>query len=111
MKQTDRMLPLLEPPRGGWARLRARRDATIRWSPSWWALASGSAAAVVWLMIASGQTDVRMPLTGARLVGEPSQGAGVQLLQSGHAVSVPSADPNVQIYWIESADSQPAKMK
>ena len=105
MNDSHRTLTLLEPPPGGLQRLRARRDSATRWAPSWWALASGSAAAVVWLAVASGNTEIRMQLIGGRLVGEPSRGADLQILESGHAVSLPSADANVRIYVVESTDS------
>jgi hypothetical protein len=109
MNQPDRILTLLEPPPGGWERLRARRDSTSRWAPSWWALATGAAAAVAWLAVAPAHTQIRMQLTGGRLIGERSQGVGVQILENGYAVSVPSVDANVRIYSVESADSTPEK--
>jgi hypothetical protein len=112
MNQTDRILTPLEPPPGGWERLRARRDSSSRWAPSWWALASGMAATVAWLaIIAPGHTQIRMPLSGGRLIGERSQGVGVQILGNGRAVALPSADANVRIYWVESTESTPAKTK
>jgi hypothetical protein len=102
VNQPDRILTLLEPPRGGWELLQARRDAATGWAPSWWALATGAAAAVVWLAVPSGPTQIRMQLSGARLIGERSQGVDVQILENGHAVALPSADANVRIYWVES---------
>jgi hypothetical protein len=111
MNESDRMLTLLEPPPGGWERLRARRNLMNRWAPSWWALASGSAAAMTWFAIASGQTQIRMQLTGARLIGERSQGADLRILGDGRAVAQPTADSKVRIYWIEPANSTPAKPK
>ena len=111
MNQPDRILTSLEPPSGGWERLRARRDSASRWAPSWWALAGGSAAAVTWLAVALGHTEIRMQLTGGRLVGESSRGVDLQILENGHAISLPTADAKVQIYWIEPAQSTPAKIK
>ena len=111
MNQADRILTLLEPPPGGWERLRARRDSSSRWAPSWWALASGMAATVAWFAITPGHTQIRMQLTGGRLIGERSQGVSVQILGNGRAVALASANENVQIYWVESTDSTPAKMK
>jgi hypothetical protein len=110
MNQPSRILTSLEPPPGGWDRLRARRNSISRWEPSWWALASGSAAAIAWLAIASGHTEIRMQLTGERLTGERSQGVDVQLLGNGHAIPLPSADASVRIYSIEFTDSTPATM-
>jgi hypothetical protein len=109
MNQPDRILTILEPPPGGWERLRARRDSASRWAPSWWALAGGSVAAIAWVAVASGYTEIRMQLTGGRLIGERSQGVGVQILENGHAVSMPSVDANVQIYWVEPTASPPPR--
>jgi hypothetical protein len=111
MNQSDRILTPLEPPPGGWERLRARRNLASRWAPSWWALASGAAAAMAWLAIAPGHTQIRMQLTGGRLIGERSRGVGLQILENGHAISLPSADANVRIYVVEFANLTPAKIK
>jgi hypothetical protein len=109
--QSDRVLTVLEPPPGGWERLRAGRNSASRWAPSWWALAGGGAAAIAWLVVASGPQEIRMQLTGGRLVGERSQGVDVQILENGHAVVLPSADPNVRIYEVEVTNSTPVKTK
>jgi hypothetical protein len=111
MNQPDRILTPLEPPPGGWERLRARRNSAERWAPAWWALASGSAAAVAWLAVASGHTEIRMQLTGGRLIGERSRGVDLQILENGQAVSVPTADANVRIYFLEFANSSSANPK
>ena len=112
MNQPDRILTALEPPAGGWERLRLRRNLTSRWAPSWWALASGSAAAVTWLAIAAGHTaEIRMQLSGGRLIGERSQGTNVQMLENGHAVALQNTDPNVRMYWVESTDSADTKSR
>jgi hypothetical protein len=108
MNRPDGMLTLLEPPPGGWARLRRRRTAASRWTPSWWALASGSAAAAAWLLIASGHTEIQMQLTGARLIGERSQGEQLQTLDNGHSVPLASGDANVRIYLVKFTGSTPA---
>jgi hypothetical protein len=110
MNEPVRILTVLQPPPGGLERLRARRDSASRWSP-WWVLASGCAAAVAWLAVASGQTDIQMQLSGGRLVGERSQGEEVQILENGHAVPVPTADPGVHMYWVEHAVPKPAEVK
>jgi hypothetical protein len=110
MNQPDRFLPVLEPPPGGWQRLRARRDSAARWAPSWWALATGVAAAAVAFMVAAPRhTDIQMQLTGGRLVGERSEGVGVQLLEEGQAVSMQSGDANIQLYWVEPEKPRTAK--
>jgi len=101
MNQPDKILTVLEPPAGGLSRLRARRDSLVRQPPPWWALAAGAAAAVVWMAIGSGGTAIRMQLSGERLIGERSQDVDVRLLGGGRAVSLPSTDANVRIYWVE----------
>jgi hypothetical protein len=104
MNESDRFLTVLEPPPGGWPRLLARRDSQsqARWMPSWWALATGAAAAVLVLtMFAPPRSEIQMQLTGGRLIGERSEGVGVQLLEGGRAVSMHSGDENVQLYWVE----------
>jgi hypothetical protein len=111
MKQPDRILTLLEPPPGGLERLRTRRDSTSRWALSWSALAAGGAAAAAWLAIASEHPQIRMPMIGARLIGARSQGVGVQILENGRAVPLPSADPDVRIYWVEPTGPASAKVR
>ena len=106
MNQPEKILTLLEPPPGGWERLRARRDSAGAWAPSWWAFATGAAAAIAWMAIVSGQSAVRMQLTGGRLIGERSEATSVQILQDGRAVPLPSSDSNVRIYWVEPANSK-----
>src|SRR5262249_38322127 len=107
MNQPEKILTVLAPPPGGWERLRARRDAAADgWAPSWWALATGVAAALAWAAIVSGHSEVRMQLAGGRLIGERSEGTSVRLLQDGRAVPLPSSDSNVQIYWVERAHSK-----
>ena len=105
MNESDRVLPVLEPPPGGLARLLARRDSPLRAGPQWWALAAGAAAAVVWTAILPGQTEIRMPFSGARLIGERSQGVSAPVLEGGRAVALPSSDVNVRIYRVEPAEA------
>jgi hypothetical protein len=104
MNESDRVLPVLEPPPGGLARLLARRDARrVRWAPQWWALTAGVAAAVAWAAILSGETEIQMRFSGARLIGERSQGVSAPILEGGTAVPLPSSDANVRIYRMEPA--------
>jgi len=71
----EKILSVLEPPPGGLARLRSRRDSRVPRAQPWWALVAGAAtAAVVWIAILPGPTEIRMQLTGSRLVGARSQG-------------------------------------
>ena len=70
---------------------------------------SGGAAAAAWLAIVPEHPQLRMPMTGARLIGERSQGVDVQILENGRAVALPSADPDVRIYWVEPTTAPSAK--
>lgn len=106
MTRTARVLPLLDPPAGGWERLIARRKQRAPWAPSWPALAAGSAAAFVLIAMVTGHSDLTMPLSGARLIGERSQGIGLHALDDARVRPLPSADPKVQLYWLEQAPAQ-----
>ena len=110
MNESDRLLPLLEPPPGGLARLLARRDSHGRWAPQWWALAAGAAAAVVWTAILSGQPEIHMQFSGARLIGERTEGVSAPILEGGRAIPLPSSDANVRIYRIEPVKPAPATL-
>jgi hypothetical protein len=48
-----------------------------------------------------------MQFDGARLMGERSQGVGLQMLDNQRTTAVPSGDPNVRFYWVEP-DSAPS---
>ena len=102
----EKILSVLEPPPGGLARLRSRRDSRVPRAQPWWALVAGAAtAAVVWIAILPGPTEIRMQLTGSRLVGARSQGVSVQMLEGGRAVSLSSDAADVRVYWVEPAES------
>ena len=102
---TEKILSVLEPPPGGLARLLSRRDSRVRAVRPWWALAAGAVTAVVWMAVLSGHTEIRMQLSGARLIGERSRGVSVQMLEGGRAVPLPSDAADVRVYWVERADS------
>lgn len=112
MNDPDRMLELLEPPPGGLERLRLRREALQprkqSWEPSWGGLAAGgaTAAAAAWLAILWQPPHLTMPMSGARLIGERSHGIGVEILDNGRAVALPSTDPNVRIYRVEPGPAE-----
>jgi hypothetical protein len=110
MNRTARVLRTLDPPIGGWERLIARREQRARWAaPSWAALAAGSAAALVLMTVATGRSELTMPLSGARLIGERSQGMGLHALDDARLKPLPSGNPNVQLYWIEQPPAQRAR--
>jgi hypothetical protein len=107
MNESERFLHVLEPPPGGLARLLARRNAQqVRWAPQWWALAAGAAAAMAWAAILSGETQIQMRFSGARLIGERSEGLSAPVLEGGTAIALPSSDANVRIYRVEPAQPE-----
>ena len=101
MNTPDRLLPSLDPPPGGWQRLLRRRDADADWLMPSAALASAIVAVVVafnW----PHRHPIELPLNGARLIGERSEGTTLRMLDNRKAVELPSGDPNVSAYWIET---------
>jgi hypothetical protein len=106
MSAPGKMLPLLDPPAGGWERLRARRDSPVATGRiPWLPLVSGGlAATVLAAFFVVGRDEVRMPFNGARLMGERSQGVGLQMLDNQRTTAVPSGDPNVRFYWVEPSE-------
>jgi len=111
MNESDRVLPVLEPPPGGLARLLARRDSQLRAGPQWWALAAGAAVAVIWTATLPVQTEVRMQFSGARLIGERSLGVSAPVFEHGRAVPLPSSDANVRIYRVEPTEAAAPAIK
>jgi hypothetical protein len=83
--------------------LQARRNSlppsvAIPWLPL---VSGGVAATVLAAFFVLGNDEVRMQFNGARLMGERSQGIGLQMLDNRRTTAVPSGDPNVRFYWIE----------
>ena len=101
----EKILRVLEPPPGGLARLRSRRDSQVRNTPSWWALAAGAATAAVVAMtvFSTPTTEIRLPMSGGRLIGARGEGASVTMLEGGRAVPLSSDAADVRIYWVEPA--------
>ncbi|MET0282259.1 MAG: hypothetical protein ABW278_14205 [Steroidobacteraceae bacterium] len=100
-----RVLSHITPPSGGWQRLLARRD--IRRTPAGFALPLAAAASLTaFLIVAVPQRQqLQIPWSGGRLVAQRSEGPGVHL-PHGRATPLPSADPEVQIYWLENTEQQ-----
>lgn len=104
MSSPEKLLPVLNPPSGGWQRLQARRESRSSTVIEWLPLASGSlAAAVLAAVFLMNRNDLRMPFNGARLMGERSQGVGLRMLDQRQTTALPSDDPNVRLYWVEPA--------
>lgn len=103
------LLPELQPPAGGLARLQARRAAReateLSWLPqrrlAYLSLLMGAGVAVAALQFA----PVELPATLAmdRLLGTPSGGSGIrQLGPDTVAQALPSTQPGVRLYWTAS---------
>ena len=104
MNPQNRLLPVIDPPPGGWSRLRSRRDSRASRAPSEWPLVVGGACALLSLALVMNRGDViRMQLNGSRLMGERSQETGLRMLDGSRVTSLPSDDPNVRLYWVESS--------
>ena len=109
------LLPMLQPPTGGLARLQARREAlettALSWLPqrrlAYLSLLMGAGVAVAALQFA----PVELPATLAmeRLLGTPSGGLGVrQLGPDTVAQALPSTQPGVRLYWTSSLQADSA---
>jgi hypothetical protein len=106
MSTPDRFLRTLEVPPGGWQRLIRRRDAE---SGSWlMPLASLTCAVAVMVFVAPwlDQRPIELELSAARLVGERSTGVPLQLLDGRKMVALPSRDPNIRVFWVETHRQQ-----
>ncbi|MFZ5841396.1 MAG: hypothetical protein ACOY3E_00735 [Pseudomonadota bacterium] len=111
MKREPELLPVLEPPVDGLARLRAKRESAERWAGLWptWRLAygvalAGAAFALLLLWLPIGQ----LPVTHAadRLLGVHSQGDSLRTVDAGTFVQqLPSQQPGVRLYWTEHLQS------
>ena len=101
MHPPDRILSVLNPPSGGWARLLARRDSSPKATLPWLPLVSGSLTAAVLMVFLMGRQEIKMQFNGARLMGERSQGVALRMSKEWHTTALPSDDPNVELYWVE----------
>lgn len=101
-EDSERLLEHLDPPAGGWERLRARRDAEELQRAPWLAFATGlgAAALVFGVALPIPRTSLTLPQSSARLQGRPVADEPLRLLSEGRATALPAVD-GVQLYWTE----------
>jgi hypothetical protein len=97
----ERILNELSPPARGWQRLLARRDAAPQ--PQGWRLplATAAALALVVFLIRPKPAVLQLPWESGWLVGQASEGAGLQQVNGKQATALPSDDPQVRFYWLQ----------
>ena len=107
MSTPSPLLRTLDPPAGGWERLIRRRD-----GESWTLPVAALACAAMLVVFAfpwPHRVHLELGLSGARLLGERSDGATVRMLDGRQIVALPSADPSVKLYWIDGRKAQETK--
>lgn len=102
---SERVLEVLDPPRGGWEHLRARRDAEERQRAPWLAFAAGIGVAALGTMLANRNEglSLTLPSSAARLQGTPVADEPLRLLDAGRAAPLPAAE-GVRLYWAEKPE-------
>lgn len=105
MNEDQPLLRPLRPPAGGRERLLARRDAA-QGLQSWLPLLAGCASTLALLLLLVPPLKLQVPWSGARLVGERSEGVAVRPLGQQRVTPLTTRDPGVRIYLLEdrSAD-------
>jgi hypothetical protein len=99
MNDSQPTLRLFPPPAGGWERLLARRGASNGMQP-WLPLVAGCASTMLLLLLLVPPLKLQLPWSGARLVGERSEGIAVRPLGPQRVTPLPTDDPYVRIYWM-----------
>ena len=96
------VLDLIDPPIGGWERLRSRRDSEDAQRAPWFAFAAGLVVASVGVVIGARLTgpSLTLPADAARLQGKSIADEPPRLLDSGRVAPLPAAQ-GVQLYWAE----------
>ena len=103
MSTPGRLLQTLDPPAGGWERLRERRNEE---SSLFSTTALACAVAIVAIAVSLPHRDrLDLKLNSARLIGQRSEGITLRMLDNRQTVVLPSGDPNVKLYWIKSRTS------
>ncbi len=100
----ERVLNELSPPVGGWQRLIARRDAVPQERGWRLPLATAAALALVVILIRPQPVELQLPWESGRLVGQRSEGAGLQQVSGRQATALPSDDPRVSFYWLQATN-------
>lgn len=111
MRELESLLPDLEPPAGGLARLQRRMQASQRARhaphPAWWSLAFGAGAlallTLTWLpgFIADQQRTAALTRALQQALAAPLPVNGIRVVH-GAALQLPSAQANVRIYLVQS---------
>lgn len=119
MNREPTLLPVLEPPSGGLARLRAKRTSAERWATAgptrrlaYISALAGGIFAVLLLRPGGDFASDALPVTHAadRLVGVRSQGDSLRTVDAGTFVQqLPSQQPGVRLYWTEHLQSGEAE--
>ncbi|HEX4912229.1 MAG TPA: hypothetical protein VFV64_15830 [Permianibacter sp.] len=110
MSREPRLLPMLEPPTGGLARLRVKCHAAEQQVAAWpsrrlaFASALAGGAFALALLMPMDRFWGELPATHAadRLLGVRSQGDSLRTVDAGTVVQqVPSQQAGVRLYWTE----------
>jgi hypothetical protein len=101
----ERLLELVDPPAGGWERLRTRRDEEELQRAPWLAFAAGLGVAALAFVIADPfpRVSLTLPESSARLQGVAIADEPLRLLSAGRAMALPAAE-GVQLYWTEPSE-------
>lgn len=101
----ERLFEFVDPPIGGWERLRARRDAEELQRAPWLAFAAGLGVAALVFVVAdpAPRISLTLPESSARLQGTVIADEPLRLLSEGRATALPAVD-GVQLYWAENPE-------
>jgi hypothetical protein len=116
MRELEALLPDLEPPAGGLARLQRRTQANqrARHAPhsAWWSLAFGAGAlallTLTWLpgFVAHQQRTAALTRALQQVLAAPPPVDGIRVVH-GAALQLPGAQANVRIYLVQSDPTSP----
>lgn len=104
-----KLLPALDPPAGGLARLQAKRSKPMQTDlgggqllrPVYLSLLAGASVAAMLLVLIP--ANVPATLAMDRLLGIRSQGDSLRMIEATSvAQALPSRQPGVRLYWTES---------
>jgi hypothetical protein len=112
MRELESLLPILDPPTGGLARLQRSVQTGQRARhaphPAWWSLVVGTAALVLltltWLpgFVADRQRTAVLTRALQQTLVAPLPVDGIRVIH-GAALELPSAQANVRIYLVQSS--------
>jgi len=98
----ERLLDVIDPPAGGWERLRARREAMEMQRGPWLAFAAGICVAALGVVVTKPvpRASLTLPPDSARLQGTSVADEPLKLLDDGRASQLPASE-GVRLYWAE----------